>query len=63
MEGKEEYKIDIQRYRNHRRSVPWKLIRKIVIVGVILGLLFYLNSTLKEKKESLPTEVELDLTD
>ena len=55
MEDKPE--IDLDRFRNHKRSIPWALIRKIVIVSVILGLLYFFKD-LMQKKKDVPPETD-----
>lgn len=62
--SKEDYDINLSKYRNHKRSIPWGLIRKIIFAAILVALIWYMNDSLKEKKqpqENLPTEVELDL--
>lgn len=52
MEDKPE--IDLNRFRSHKRRIPWVLIRKLVIVSVILGLLFFLKDLIEDKKVVQP---------
>lgn len=63
MEDKPE--IDLNRFRSHKRRIPWVLIRKLVIVSVILGLLYFLKDLIEEKKVVQPKpegyEVEIVL--
>jgi hypothetical protein len=57
--------IDLNRFRSHKRRIPWVLIRKLVIVSVILGLLYFLKDLIEEKKVVQPKpegyEVEIVL--
>jgi hypothetical protein len=57
--------IDLNRFRSHKRRIPWVLIRKLVIVSVILGLLFFLKDLIEDKKVVQPKpggyEVEIVL--
>jgi hypothetical protein len=46
--------IDLNRFRSHKRRIPWVLIRKLVIVSVILGLLFFLKDLIEDKKVVQP---------
>jgi hypothetical protein len=59
--SKEEAKIDLKRFKRHERKFPWALIRKILIAAVLLGLVYYLNTVLKNRKEETPEEFEIEV--
>ena len=56
-------KIDLSRFRNHSRKIPWGLIRKIIIGISAIGLLYYFTKELNEppKKEKTPLEFEVEI--
>jgi hypothetical protein len=56
-------KIDLGRYRNHQRKIPWVLIRKIVILTVIIGLLYCFKDLMKSKEEKInpPEGIEVEI--
>lgn len=60
-----EPEIDLNRFRKHQRRIPWVLIRKIVIVSVIIGLLYFFKDLLKQKSTNQENqngiEVEVEL--
>ncbi len=53
-------KIDLKRFKKHERKIPWALIRKIIIALVLLGLIIYLNHTMKSKTND-HNQIELQL--
>lgn len=55
MEEENKYGLNIRRHKQHNRKIPWTLIRKIVIVLILIGLLYYLRSTLNDE-----TEIDLE---
>lgn len=62
---KNEYDLDLKRHQRNTRRFPWSLLRKIIMVGVIVALLIYLNMQLNQKEVSkeLPNEIEVDIAD
>ncbi|MDX1349415.1 MAG: hypothetical protein R3279_04170 [Putridiphycobacter sp.] len=54
-------KINLKRHQRFQRQVPWALIRKIVIVAVLGGLVYYLmeNIPSKQKQAQGASEIEV----
>lgn len=48
-------KVNLKQHQRFKREIPWALIRKIVIVGVLGGMIYYLAN-------NIPTE-EVDIID
>ena len=58
--------IDLQKYRQHQRRIPWGLIRKIIVGAATLGLVYYFVNQMEEMKEQQEVkpaadEVEVDV--
>ena len=63
---KDKPQIDLNKYRSHQRKIPWVLIRKIVIVSIIIGLLYFFKDVMKGEKVKVVNpqddiEVEIEL--
>ena len=66
MKSEEEYQIDLRRFARFKRKFPWQLIIKIIIAGLILGLLYLgskwlINKTDNQDKEDNGIEVDVEL--
>ena len=64
---KDQPRIDLQRFRNHKKGVPWDLVRKVIIGLAVLGLFYYIylrmNSAAEQQSNSQDVldEVEVDV--
>lgn len=62
----EKPQIDLNKYRQHQKKIPWGLIRKIIIgVATILLLYYFVNQmeNTQEKKSEKSDEIEVDVAD
>jgi hypothetical protein len=62
MKDKEDYDINLGRFKTHQRKFPWSLIKKVIIAVVLIGLLVYLNRVLsnkEHKEEGIEVDVEM----
>ena len=62
----EKPEIDLDKYRQHKRNVPWGLIRKIIIGTALILLIFYFMNQMKKEqtqKEETLNEIEVDIED
>lgn len=58
--------INLQKYRQHQRRIPWGLIRKIIIGASTIGLIYYFINQMEgmqKEQEVKPAadEVEVDV--
>lgn len=53
-------KINLKKYQRFRREVPWALIRKIVIVAILGGLIYYLANRPPQNHSMDDSDIEVD---
>lgn len=57
--------IDLHKYRQHQRKIPWGLIRKIIIGASTIGLIYYfmhqMEDIQKKEQQEKSKEIEVDV--
>jgi len=48
-----EPSINLKQHQRFKRQIPWGLIRKLVIVGMMGGMFYYLMNGLQDNKKSV----------
>ncbi|MFK8036790.1 MAG: hypothetical protein AB8B74_00760 [Crocinitomicaceae bacterium] len=54
-------KINLKQHQRFRREVPWGLIRKIVIVSVLSGMIYYLVNNIPSNQISRSDGIEVEI--
>ena len=57
MEEEEKPSINLKRYQKYQREIPWGLIRKLILFGILFWLMYYGFSNLEGNKEEFNIEV------
>ena len=57
----EKPKVNLKQHQRFRREVPWALIRKMVIVAVLIGLIYYLVNNLPSNQSIDNTDFEIEV--
>jgi hypothetical protein len=59
----ERNQINLKQYKKHEKKFPWALIRKIIVVALMFGLLFYLSRTVMSKPDPKSNEIKIQIED
>ena len=62
----EKPEIDLNKYRQHQKRIPWGLIRKIIIaITTILLMYYFINQVEESKEKQIDTSegIEVDVED
>ncbi|MCG8576210.1 MAG: hypothetical protein MI810_15070 [Flavobacteriales bacterium] len=59
----EEIKVELRQFKRHERKFPWRLLWRVIVAVLILGLLYYFSKLVEEKAttdtESSDDEIEI----
>jgi uncharacterized membrane protein len=58
----EDPEIDLQRFKRHKKQIPWSLIRKFVIAIILSVVLYFMYTAVPEEKPK-PFEIEIEFPD
>jgi len=54
-------KINVDRFRQHRRRIPWRLIANILIVSFVGFAIWYIAQEIRERKqEKSENQIEIE---
>ena len=66
-DSKKPYDIDLDRFKNHRRVIPWMLIVKVVLAVALIWFIFYTMEEMANQQENQQkqqeTEIEVELSE
>lgn len=63
MKEKDQSPFNLHRFQKHQREIPWALIRKIVVVTILGGLIYYMinDSNSIQPVQQSTTEFEIEI--
>lgn len=56
-------KVDLKQHQRFQRQVPWALIRKIIIVAVLGGMIYYLAKNIPSNQAPETDSIEVEIAE